>query len=107
MYDEATQPRFSYPGHDLSSVDGKTPIYEARVFIGNCLPGYDNAVIWHERVRIGRDAWEAGVFVLGVQDDVLRGMHLSDPIPAVSASLKQVAAGQCRELPGVDRLSER
>jgi len=106
MRGEATQPRYSYPGREVSYEDNKTVLYEARTFLGNCLPGNDNAVIWYERGRTKGGAWEAGVFVVSVRKDKLTELRLAKSLPSVSQSVDRVAARQCRELGGVERSSE-
>jgi hypothetical protein len=106
MRGAATQPRYSYPGREVSYEDNKTVLYEARTFLGNCLPGNDNAVIWYERGRTKGGAWEAGVFVVSVRKDKLTELRLAKPLPSVSQSVDRVAARQCRELGGVERSSE-
>jgi len=106
MRNEPGQPRYAYPGREVSYEDGKTFLYEARVFVGDCLPGNDNAVVWYERFRTETGALETGVFVASVRQDVLRNKRLGKPLPPIARSLERVAAGRCRELPGIDRHSE-
>jgi hypothetical protein len=50
MKDEATQPRYAYPGHEAYYED-RTLLYEGRMFVGSCLDKYPNAVVWHQRNR--------------------------------------------------------
>jgi hypothetical protein len=106
MRGEGSQPRYAYPGREVSPEDNKTVLYEARAFLGDCLPGSDNAVIWYERGRTKLGAWQTGVFVVAVHKDALTERRLGNPLPSVSETLSRVAAGQCRELPGVERHSE-
>src|SRR5262245_27498814 len=61
MRNEATQPRYAYPGREVSYEDGKTVLYKARAFLGDCLPGYRNAVVWYEGVRTEGGGWASGV----------------------------------------------
>lgn len=106
MRGEGTQPRYSYPGREVSYEDNKTVLYEARAFLGNCLPGNDNAVVWYERGRAKDGAWQTGVFVVAVREDTLVELRLPKPLPSVSQSVARVAAHQCRERRGVERSSE-
>ena len=106
MRNEAKQPRYEYPGREVSYEDGKTVLYEARTFVGDCLPGKDNAVIWYERSRTKAGTWRTGVFVVAVREDALTELRLANPLPSVSQSLNRVATRQCRELSGVERHSE-
>ena len=106
MGGEAGQPRYAYPGREVSYEDNKTVLYEARAFLGNCLPGNDNAVIWYERARTKVGAWQTGVFVVAVRKDTLTERRLGKPLPSVSESVARVASHQCRELAGVERSSE-
>src|ERR1700756_200051 len=48
MKNEGKQPRFPYPGR-LSDNEADQLVYESRMFYGNCLPDYANAVVWFER----------------------------------------------------------
>ena len=106
MRGEATQRRYAYPGREISYEDNKTVLYEARTFLGNCLPGYDNAVIWYERGRTKTGASQTGVFVVAVRKDTLTEIRLGQPLPSVSQSVARVASRQCQELAGVERSSE-
>jgi hypothetical protein len=106
MRSEATQPRYAYPGREVSYEDNKTVLYEARTFLGDCLPGNENAVIWYERGRTKVGAWQTGVFVVAVRKDALTELRLGKPLPSASQSVARVAARQCREVAGVDRSSE-
>src|ERR1043166_3621001 len=38
MRDQGTQPRFTYPGHELSYVDGRTPLYERESSLATVYP---------------------------------------------------------------------
>jgi len=98
MRGEAIQPRYAYPGREVSYEDDKTVLYEAPVFLGNCLPGNDNAVVWYERARTNVGSWQTRVFVVAVSKDTLTERRLGKPLPSVSQSVARVASRQCREL---------
>lgn len=106
MRDEGTQPRYAYPGRVGSYEDGSTLVYEARTFIGDCLPGYGNAVVWFERGRAKGGPWKTQVLIVHVRGDQLREVRLTKGLPPVSQSVQRVKAGRCREVPGVNRHSE-
>jgi hypothetical protein len=116
MQDGGHQEHYSYPGrvlapeqHTDQGLFREAPmavIYEARTFIGDCLPKYDNAVIWFQRHRTERGTWEPGVFIASIRQDELRVVHLPKPLPPVSEALERITAGRCRELPGVDMGAE-
>jgi hypothetical protein len=106
MRNEAGQPRYKYPGREVSYEDGKTLLYESKAFVGDCLADHDNAVVWYERFPTQTGAFEMGVFVASVRQDSLRNERLGKPLPPIARSLERVAAGRCRELPGIDRHSE-
>lgn len=105
MGDEATQARFAYPGRVLSYMDG-SPIFESRMFIGDCLPAYPNGVVWYQRARGDNGTWTEAVFVLYVRADTLAQAVLRSALPSVSETLQRVAVGSCREVPGVAMTSE-
>lgn len=105
MRGEASQPRYMFPGREVFYEDGKL-LYEARVFIGACLPGHDNAVVWHQRERTKRNDWLETVFVAGVRHDRLATRGIEAPNPSLSDTLELVRVTRCREIPGTDRSSE-
>ena len=104
MQTESKQPRYAYPGRELEN--GSVPIYEARTFVGNCLPGYDNSVVWHQRSRAKNGRWVPSVFIVSVKSDSLTSTKLERGLPPVSVSLQQVAAGRCLEIKGIDQGTE-
>jgi hypothetical protein len=106
MRNEATQPRYSYPGRETSYEDGKTVLFEARAFLGDCLPAHDNAVVWYEGFRTEAGLWVSGVFVATVRNDELKNIRLEPPLPRVSETLQRVRTGRCREIKGIERHSE-
>jgi hypothetical protein len=106
MRGEATQPRYSYPGREVSYEDNKTVVYEARTFLGKCLPGNEDAIIWYERGRTKAGGWESGVLVVSVRKDTLSERRLGKPLPSVSQSVSRVLTHECQELAGVERSSE-
>jgi hypothetical protein len=107
MQDEGTQRRHAYPGQLVSYEDGKTPMSQTRMFIGNCLANYDNAVVWFARERNPRGQWESGVLIVRAQaSDVLEEVLLRTQLPDVSAALQRVRQGSCREVPGIDGHTE-
>jgi hypothetical protein len=105
MKDEAQQRRFVYPGRKTDYETGK-PIYEARMFFGDCLATHPNAVIWFER-GIGDDKkWHPGVSVAEVKDDNLLVSRLPEPLPKPVQVQEAVRNGKCQELSGIDSSSE-
>jgi hypothetical protein len=105
MRDEGSQPRYAYPGREVSYRDGKTLLYEARTFIGNCLPRYDNAVVWYERGRTKTGGWQEDVFVAAVRQDALREIQsrkanphcIEEPRTGYGWAVSRTARGQSRE----------
>ena len=105
MKNEAEQRRFAYPGRETDYETGKS-VYEAKMFIGDCLTTHPNAVIWFER-GIGDDKkWHSGVSVAEVKDDTLLVSRLHGQLPKLTEVQEAVRNGKCQELPGIDGPSE-
>jgi hypothetical protein len=105
MKNEAEQRRFAYPGRETDYETGQ-PVYEAKMFIGDCLATHPNAVIWFER-GIGDDKkWHSGVSVTEVKNDTLVVSQLHGQLPKLPEVQEAVQHGKCQELPGVDGPSE-
>jgi hypothetical protein len=105
MKNEAEQRRFAYPGREIDYETGR-PVYEAKMFFGDCLATHPNAVIWFER-GIGEDKkWHSGVSVAEVKDDRLLVSELHEPLPKLTEVQEGVRDGRCQELPGIDGPSE-
>jgi len=105
MKNEAEQRRFLYPGRETDYRDGK-PLYEARMFFGDCIPSQPNAVVWFQR-QLGDDKkWHEGVFLVTVKDDSLTTQELRHDLPTLGNARDAVQKGNCHELAGVDRPSE-
>jgi hypothetical protein len=105
MKNEAEQRRFAYPGRETDYETGQ-PVYEAKVFLGNCLAAHLNAVIWFERGLGGDKKWHSGVSVAQVKDDSLLVSELHEQLPKLAEVQDAIRNGNCRELPGIDRPSE-
>jgi hypothetical protein len=106
MQNEAKQTRYTYPGHEVSYENGPIAVYEARTFIGNCLPGHDNSVVWHQRSRARDGNWVPSVFIVSVKSDSLASIELDHAIPPLSLTLQQVSAGECFEVEGIEQGTE-
>ena len=105
MKNEAEQRRFAYPGRETDYETGK-PIYEGKMFFGDCLTSHPNAVIWFER-GVGEDKkWQSGVTVAEVRNDTLLVSELHDRLSKVTEVQDAVRNGKCREQPGMDGSSE-
>jgi hypothetical protein len=105
MKNEAEQARFAYPGRETDYQTGK-PVYEARMFFGDCLASYPNAVIWFER-GIGDDKkWHSDVSVAQVINDGLLVSQPHDQLPKLTEAQEAVRNGKCQELPGRNSWSE-
>jgi hypothetical protein len=105
MKNEAEQGRFAYPGRETDHESGQ-PVYEAKMFFGNCLAAHLNAVIWFER-GLGEDKkWHSGISVAEVKGDTLLVGELHEQLPKLTEVQDAIRNGNCRELPGIDRPSE-
>ena len=105
MKDESTQPRFSYPGR-VASIEDRSVVSEIRVFLGNCVVGHPDAVVWFERLIGGDKRWHESVFLAEIKDDhlVLEEPKVNVPRPAEAEDAIRKSA--CRELPGVNQSEE-
>jgi hypothetical protein len=105
MKDEGHQTRFSYPGHQVNYLDGK-PVYEARMFFGNCATGHPDAVIWFER-GLGEDKkWHETFSLAEVTDDNLVYGEMGRGAPKLSELEDAVRTKECQEVPGRDSATE-
>lgn len=106
MKNEGEQRRFSYPGREANYED-RSPVYDARMFFGDCAVNHPNAVVWFERWLADDKQWHEGVSLAEVKDDNLVYYRaLNTEIPKLSDVQEFVNRGQCQELPGIDSLSE-
>jgi hypothetical protein len=82
------------------------PVYEAKVFIGDCLPTHPNAVIWFDRGIEDDKKWHSSVSVAEVRNDTLLVCQLHGQLPKVTEVQEAVRNGKCLEIPGIDGPSE-
>jgi hypothetical protein len=105
MKDDGTQPRYDYPGREISRED-RSVVSETKVFLGSCTVGHPDAVIWFERY-IGNDQkWRRSILLAEVKDDHLAFGELKIKVPKLSEVEAAVQRSQCRELPGTDQWEE-
>ncbi len=105
MKDSSAQRRFFYPGLETYYKDD-TPIYQARMFYGDCAGGHPNAALWFQRFFGDDKQWHPSVFAAWVTGDVLTSDELHGAVPDIKEAEQAVRAGRCREVPGIDRTSE-
>lgn len=105
MKDEGSQPRFDYPGRTLSRED-RSVVSSARVFLGNCVAGHPNAVVWLER-SIGDDRrWHESGFAAEIKDDRLVVEDFEANAATTGEVEHAVRKSGCRELPGMNQWEE-
>jgi Carboxypeptidase regulatory-like domain len=105
MKNEGEQRRFAYPGKETSYEDG-SPLYEARMFFGDCISSRPNAVVWFERSLGDDKKWHDGVLLAEVKGDDLVVGELKGELPKVSEARDSVKNGRCQEVAGIDGPSE-
>lgn len=105
MKNEAEQRRFAYPGRETDYETGK-PVYEAKMFFGDCLATHPNAVIWFERGIRDDKKWHSGVTVAEVKNDTLLVSQLHGQLPNATEVQEAVRNEKCQEVPGIDGPSE-
>lgn len=105
MKDEGTQPRFGYPGR-VTSIEDRRVISETRAFLGNCVVGHTDAVIWFER-SVGEDKrWHQRIFFAEINDDHLVFEEQKVNVPRLGEVEDAVRKSACRELPGMNQSEE-
>jgi len=105
MQDEGTQQRFDYPGREFSREDHRVDS-KTRMFIGNCAPGYPDAVIWFYH-SLGEDKlWHDSVLVAHVKDDHLVDGTPNVNVPTFGEAEEAVRKSRCREMSGMDQWEE-
>lgn len=105
MKDEGGQARFAYPGREVSYEDSK-PVYEARMFFGDCVAGHPVAAVWFQHFLADDRQWHNSVFVAEVKDDSLVSKELAGQVPKISEAEEAVAKGHCQEVPGTEQSTE-
>lgn len=80
------------------------PIYEGRMFFGDCLPDHSNSAVWFQRWLGDDKQWHKDVFVAHVRNDALVEQELhGDSLKDAEAAVR---SGKCQEVPGINRNSE-
>jgi hypothetical protein len=105
MKNEGSQPRFDYPGRTLSRED-RGVISDARVFLGNCIVGHPNAVVWLERSLGDDKQWHESGFVAEIKDDRLVVEDFEANAATTNEAELAVRKSGCRELPGTNQWEE-
>jgi hypothetical protein len=105
MKDEGTQPRFDYPGRVISREDNSV-LYETRMFVGNCVVGHTDTVVWFEHSLGDDKRWHESVQFAEIKDDHLVFEEPKANAPKLGQALDFVRKSECRELPGVKQWEE-
>jgi hypothetical protein len=104
MKDEGTQPRFDYPGQVISQ--DNSVVSESRMFLGNCVAGHPDTVVWFDR-SIGDDKqWHESVFLAEIKDDHLVFEEPKTNAPSPGEAEDSTRKSECRELPGIKQWEE-
>ena len=104
MKGEATQDRYAFPGREDDYEEG-TPLFESRVFIGDCVSQHANAVLWFQHSYTDGQKGPLRVFAVEVRNDSLIG-HMLDPLPSIAEAIAAATSAGCREIPGSEYSSE-
>jgi len=105
MKGEAEQQRFLYPGRESDAFTHRV-IYKSRAFLGDCVAMYPNAVVWFERFATKEGQWHSRVVVAEVKSDNLAVQNIETNLPKIQEAVTATTKGQCKEIPGINRLSE-
>jgi hypothetical protein len=95
MKSNGKQPHYSYPGSENDYATNKL-VYQNRMFFGACL-GKENC-IWVQKSLNDRGEWENSIFIVEVENDVLKEATLNESAD-MNAILDRVTG--CTELPGI------
>jgi len=101
---EATTDRYWSPGQETDRETGKI-IRKSRAFIGHCLPDPTDAIIWYDNLASDQGPWRTGLSLVRIVADTVAS-ELRTPPPSISATLRLVGLGACREIPGLAESSE-
>jgi hypothetical protein len=106
MKNEGEQRRFYYPGRELDYQQNRKVVYRGRVFLGNCISGHPDAIVWFEKF-LGEDKrWHSDIVVAEVQSDELVVKTSDRETPSVGEAETSLQRRQCHEIPGTTRFSE-
>lgn len=95
---------YLYPGRleVVGDVDISDQIYETRTFIGDCLPGRSNAVIWYI-TKHEQGISENSVLIVYIDElDSLKEIELKSNLPNINITLEMVKANKCHEIEGAN-----
>lgn len=106
MKNEGEHRRFYYPGRELDYQQNRKLVYRGRVFLGGCISGFPDAVVWFEKFVSEANQWHSDVVVAEVNSDNLIVKTIDREIPLVGEAEMSVRRGQCHEVPGTTRFSE-
>ena len=105
MKNEGEQTRFSYPGSEKDYQNGQI-VSKTRMFFGDCLSTYPNAVVWFYRMLGDDKKWHDGVSVAEVKEDRLITTELQGELPKPKDTEVAIRTGLCHELPGIAAYTE-
>ena len=88
---------YQYPG-EITPEESDTAYFRSRLFIGRCLSESDGVLVWFQEERDSTHRWIPQVYRVHVQNDTVARGFLRGSQASLSATLRRVRAGQCREV---------
>lgn len=92
-----------YPGNERDFETNKLD-YKARAFYGQVLKGV-NGVIWYEKRLMDDNSWGNFIFLVKIQNGIKKEIQLKDK-KLFNETLLLLKNGSCKEIPGMNYLSE-
>jgi hypothetical protein len=99
-----TDPKpYAYPG-TITPLESDTATFRSRLFLGRCLEEPDTVLVWFQDERDSTKNWVHEVYGARIQADTIARGFLSAPVPTLSATLRRIRSGQCREIKARDQV---
>jgi hypothetical protein len=105
MKGESDQPRYFFPGV-LKHYESGEIVQKTRTFVGACIPGGEEAVVWYVNWRDEQGKWLSGYEVARISRDAVETNNLERPEEKLDATLRLTKEGICKEIVGIDGYTE-
>jgi hypothetical protein len=97
--------RYSYPG-TLSDYMSNKPVAKTRVFYGRCVSKLSDVVVWFSEYISDDGKWRKENSIFRPSRNGGTFTKMKDSEVSLGSVLRIVSTGLCKELPGVDGLTE-
>ena len=96
---------YDFPGREFSEADSAL-VYESRMFYGNVLPDVPSGIIWYQNMLTEDGIMEKSVYLMRIEEGKVSEKMLLENLPSIETTLKLVAQNKCKEVQGVDTVTE-